>query len=290
MGSHIAPLKTADLPPRIRSFWQLAGPGAVLVGLSIGAGELVMWPWITAKFGASMVWAAALGVFLQLWVNLEIGRWTIVTGEAPYTGFARVWMGFIYILLFLTFAGLFLPGWARVSGAALKGLIFGPDGPGADWMWTGLTFVLIAATLFGPKVMYQAMERIVIGMVVFITLGLIFVAFQVGTMETRLRDGAWAGELRPYRIDGGFPLQSLFWGRGVCRGRRGRQPVVRLLSARQKHRHGGADASTPKPATGWVERGGGNRLSVPGNGGQPTRLQRAGFAGYAWTSACSSGG
>jgi len=92
-------------------------------------------------------------------------------------------MGFIYILLFLTFAGLFLPGWARVSGAALKGLIFGPDGPGADWMWTGLTFVLIAATLFGPKVMYQAMERIVIGMVVFITLGLTFVAFQVGTME-----------------------------------------------------------------------------------------------------------
>ena len=42
---------------------------------------------------------------------------------------------------------------------------------------------LIAAMLFGPKVMYQAMERIVIGMVVFITLGLIFVAFQVGTME-----------------------------------------------------------------------------------------------------------
>ena len=183
MGSHITPLKTADLPPRTRSFWQLAGPGAVLVGLSIGAGELVMWPWITAKFGASMAWAAALGVFLQLWVNFEIGRWTIVTGEAPYTGFARVWMGFIYILLFLTFAGLFLPGWARVSGAALKGLIFGPDGPGADWMWTGLTFVLIAATLFGPKVMYQAMERIVIGMVVFITLGLTFVAFQVGTME-----------------------------------------------------------------------------------------------------------
>ena len=183
MGSRVTPLKTADLPPRTRSFWQLAGPGAVLVGLSIGAGELVMWPWITAKFGASMAWAAALGVFLQLWVNFEIGRWTIVTGEAPYTGFARVWMGFIYILLFLTFAGLFLPGWARVSGAALKGLIFGPDGPGADWMWTGLTFVLIAATLFGPKVMYQAMERIVIGMVVFITLGLTFVAFQVGTME-----------------------------------------------------------------------------------------------------------
>ena len=104
MAAAIQPLKTADLPPRTRTFWQLAGPGAVLVGLSIGAGELVLWPWITAKFGASMLWAAAFGVFIQLWVNLEIGRWAIATGEAPYTGFARVWMGFIYILLFLTFA------------------------------------------------------------------------------------------------------------------------------------------------------------------------------------------
>ena len=80
MSSHIAPLGTADLPRRQLSFWRLTGPGAILVGLSIGAGEIVLWPWITAKFGAVMVWAAALGVFIQLWVNLEIGRWAIVTG------------------------------------------------------------------------------------------------------------------------------------------------------------------------------------------------------------------
>ena len=32
----------ADLPPRTKSFWQMAGPGAVLVGLSIGAGEIIL--------------------------------------------------------------------------------------------------------------------------------------------------------------------------------------------------------------------------------------------------------
>ena len=183
MNARIAPLRTADLPHRSQSFWRMTGPGAVLVGLSIGAGEIVLWPWITAKFGASMVWAAALGVFLQLWVNIEIGRWAIVTGEAPYTGFARVWMGFIYALLFVGFVTLFLPGWARISGAALKALLFGPDGPGPDWMWTGLTFVSVALVLFGPKVMYRAVERITIGLVVFMTLGLIFVAFQVGSLN-----------------------------------------------------------------------------------------------------------
>jgi hypothetical protein len=177
------PLGKADLPERRRSFAQLAGPGAVLVGLSIGAGELVLWPWITAKFGAAMVWAAALGVFLQLFVNLEIGRFAIATGEAPYTGFARIWMGFVWFLVGLAVLALFLPGWARISGAALKALIYGPDGPGADWLWTALTFVAIAALLFGPKVMYTAIERTIIVLVALMTLGLIFVAAQVGTLE-----------------------------------------------------------------------------------------------------------
>lgn len=153
------------------------------MGLSIGAGELVLWPWITAKFGAAMVWAAALGVFLQLFVNLEIGRFAIATGEAPYTGFARMWMGFIWFLVGLAVLALFLPGWARISGAALKALIYGPDGPGADWMWTSLTFIAIAALLFGPRVMYSAVERTITALVALMTLGLLFVAVQVGTLD-----------------------------------------------------------------------------------------------------------
>ncbi|MBI5527922.1 MAG: Nramp family divalent metal transporter, partial [Deltaproteobacteria bacterium] len=82
--------QTADLPEKDRSFWQLLGPGAILVGLAIGSGELIMWPRMTAKFGPSMTWAAIVGVFLQLWVNFEIGRYTIATGESVYSGFSRI--------------------------------------------------------------------------------------------------------------------------------------------------------------------------------------------------------
>ena len=38
-----------DLPERTQSFWKIAGPGAVLVGLSIGAGEIIIWPSIVAE-------------------------------------------------------------------------------------------------------------------------------------------------------------------------------------------------------------------------------------------------
>ncbi|MEE9280070.1 MAG: Nramp family divalent metal transporter [Myxococcota bacterium] len=217
MSSHIAPLRHADLPRRQLSFWRLTGPGAILVGLSIGAGEIVLWPWITAKFGAVMVWAAALGVFVQLWVNFEIGRWAIVTGEAPYTGFARIWMGFIYVLLGIGFVGLFLPGWARISGAALKALIFGPDGPGADWVWTAITFASVAVLLFGPKFMYTAVERITVALVAFMTLGLIFVAFQVGTLDAVLEMGRGLVDVGHIELDDEFPF-SRFFGAFVFAG------------------------------------------------------------------------
>lgn len=181
--SQIPPLEPADLPQRRLAFWKMTGPGAILVGMSIGAGELVLWPWVTAKFGPVMVWAAALGLFLQLWINFEIGRWAVATGEAPYTGFGRAWIGWIHTLVGLGFLGLFLPGWARLSGAALKALLFGPEGPGADWVWTAVTFAGIAVILFGPRVMYGALEKVVSALVVVITVGLVFVAFRVGTLE-----------------------------------------------------------------------------------------------------------
>ena len=257
MNARIAPLRTADLPHRSLSFWRMTGPGAVLVGLSIGAGEIVLWPWITTKFGASMVWAAALGVFLQLWVNIEIGRWAIVTGEAPYTGFARVWMGFIYALLFVGFVTLFLPGWARISGAALKALLFGPDGPGPDWMWTGLTFVSVALVLFGPKVMYRAVERITISLVVFMTLGLIFVAFQVGTLDAVGEMARGLLNFGHIELDDEFPF-SRFFGAVVFAGAGGAGNLWYAFYLRDKGigmgarmptltnpLRGGADTETP---------------------------------------------
>ena len=257
MNARIAPLRTADLPHRSQSFWRMTGPGAVLVGLSIGAGEIVLWPWITAKFGAGMVWAAALGVFLQLWVNIEIGRWAIVTGEAPYTGFARVWMGFIYALLFVGFVTLFLPGWARISGAALKALLFGPDGPGPDWMWTGLTFVSVALVLFGPKVMYRAVERITIGLVVFMTLGLIFVAFQVGSLDAVGEMARGLVNVGHIELDDEFPF-SRFFGAVVFAGAGGAGNLWYAFYLRDKGigmgarmptltnpLRGGADTETP---------------------------------------------
>ncbi|HIE50487.1 MAG TPA: hypothetical protein EYP85_01900 [Armatimonadetes bacterium] len=207
-GVYLPPFKEADLPAKKQTFWQLAGPGAVLVGLSIGAGEIIIWPRIVAQYGADMVWAAAVGVFMQMWINFEVGRWTIATGESVYTGYSRVSRWFAYIFILLNVLGWIAPGWGRASGLALKALVVGPHGFGSDAFWTTLTFAFVALLLFGPKLIYQTVERAVELLVITVTVGLIIVAFAIGTAES------WGDLLRglvniPYR-DPDFSVKSFF--------------------------------------------------------------------------------
>ena len=218
-----------DLPEKKLSFWKLAGPGAILVGLSIGAGEIVVWPRIVAEFGATMVWAAVLGVFLQLWVNLEVGRWTIATGETVYTGYCRVWRGFAPIFLFLTVLSWLAPGWGRASGLTLKALLVGPAGPGSDTLWTVVTFAAVALVLFGPKVIYQSVERTIEILVAIVTLGLITVAVFVGSGDTWSR--AWIRDPE-CRVQGpGDDSQGDVHCDRIRRGRGNGESFLHLLSS-----------------------------------------------------------
>ena len=203
----LADFKTADLPQPPSSFWKLAGPGAVLVGLSIGAGEIIVWPRTVAQYGPSMVWAAMLGVFMQMWVNFEIGRWTIATGETVYTAYARVWRGFGPLFILFNILGWLAPGWAMASGSALKALLVGPDfGAGTFWgshsCWTTLTFAIAGLLLFGPKMIYHSVEKTIEVLVVTVTVGLIIVAVAVGTADTwkELAQGAMNFGYRDKRV------------------------------------------------------------------------------------------
>lgn len=204
----LADFKTEDLPEQKLPFWKIAGPGAILVGLSIGAGEIVIWPRIAAEFGASMVWAAVAGVFLQLWINFEVGRWTIATGETVYTGYCRVWRGFAPLFIFLTLLGWLAPGWGRASGLALKALLVGPAGWGSDTFWTAITFAAVALILFGPKLIYHSVERTIELMVIIVTVGLIVVVIAIGSLDTWKELGA--GIVNIGYKEPGLSVKSLF--------------------------------------------------------------------------------
>ncbi len=199
-------LKEAELPSREKSLFKMIGPGIVMAGLAIGSGELIMWPWITSVVGAQLLWAAAIGIFLQLWINIEVGRWAVVTGESPFTGMIRVIKIIVYLWVFLIIVGKFLPGWARETGIALRDLIYGPGHSSPPWVWTAGVFAAIAAILFGPKVIYTAVERVIMVLIVVIVVGLIYVVWEIGSKELFVT--MWEGVINVFDFPE-FPVQVM---------------------------------------------------------------------------------
>jgi hypothetical protein len=188
-GAGPAEPTTAALPEKPTGFFNLVGPGAVLVGLAIGAGELIVWPITTARYGAGLAWAAMLGVALQLIINVEVGRYTLATGETSYAGFARLGRVWVPIFLMLNVLGWLLPAWARTCAGAVKALTVGADGPGEPWMWTALTFVFVAFVMFGPKNVYRTIERITLSLIALMLVGLVIIAVSVGTSGAAIELG-----------------------------------------------------------------------------------------------------
>ena len=186
------------------------GPGAVLVGLAIGAGELVVWPILTARFGAGIAWGAMIGIVLQLVINLEVARYTLATGQSAYGAFAKLGRVWVPVFLTLNVLGWILPGWARTCAGAVKALAVGANGPGEPWLWTALTFVGVAAVMFGPKNVYQTIERITIGLVVVMLAGLLVIASQIADVEAigALARGIFNVGFKPDAL----PLYELFSG------------------------------------------------------------------------------
>lgn len=51
----------------------------------------MLYPYIASQVGLVFVWAALVGVMTQFFLNMEIERYTLATGETVLTGFSRFW-------------------------------------------------------------------------------------------------------------------------------------------------------------------------------------------------------
>jgi hypothetical protein len=86
--SKISPLKKGDLPKPL-SLKKLIGPSFILLGLGLGSGELILWPYLASNYGLGIMWGALLGITFQFFINMEIERYALITGESIFVGLAR---------------------------------------------------------------------------------------------------------------------------------------------------------------------------------------------------------
>ncbi|MGB6881982.1 MAG: Nramp family divalent metal transporter [Microgenomates group bacterium] len=120
----LAPLGKKDLPKPL-SLKKLIGPSFILLGLGLGSGELILWPYLASNFGLGIMWGALLGITFQFFINMEVERYALITGESIFVGLARKLKSFAPVwFIFSTLVPWMWPG-IIASSATLLAVILG---------------------------------------------------------------------------------------------------------------------------------------------------------------------
>jgi len=143
-----------DLPEEPKRFWRLIGPGIIAAGVGLASGEFILFPYIASQVGLVFVWAALVGLITQYFLNMEIERYTLATGETALTGFSRYWRHWGLVFAILTYFANLWPGWAT-SSATLVTYLFGGN---RTWIAIGMLIVIGLILTLAP-VVYVALER-----------------------------------------------------------------------------------------------------------------------------------
>jgi len=142
------------MPEGPRSYRRLIGPGIIAAGVGLASGEFILYPYIASQVGLVFVWAALVGLTTQFFLNMEIERYTLATGETALTGFSRYWRHWGLVFALLTYFANLWPGWAT-SSATLVTYVFGGN---ASVIAIGM-LVVIGLILTLAPVVYVALER-----------------------------------------------------------------------------------------------------------------------------------
>jgi hypothetical protein len=143
-----------DMPEEPKRYWRLIGPGIIAAGVGLASGEFILFPYIASQVGLVFVWAAMVGLTTQYFLNMEIERYTLATGETALTGFSRYWRHWGLVFALLTYFANLWPGWAT-SSATLVTYLFGGN---RTWIAIGM-LVTIGLILTLAPVVYVALER-----------------------------------------------------------------------------------------------------------------------------------
>lgn len=151
-------METKEIKPFPKSspFKKLIGPSFILIGLGLGSGEIILWPYLASNYGLGIIWAAVLGVSFQFFMNMEIERYALIKGESVFVGFNKMWRGLPYWFIASSFIGFGWPGMSAAS-AVLFGKVFGIQ---ENTHYIAIVLLVIVGLIFtlGPS-LYKIAER-----------------------------------------------------------------------------------------------------------------------------------
>ncbi|MFK3979044.1 Nramp family divalent metal transporter [Micromonospora sp. NPDC050397] len=248
---------TRDLPEPM-PLRRMVGPGVVAVGIGLAAGEIILWPYLTAIGGLGLLWLAFATLAVQFVINMEIERYTLATGQSVVAGFSRWWKGWGVIICLAGAFQYVWPGWATGGSTVFTYLVGGGD---AVWI-TVAVLVVIGVLLSLSRVIYQTVERVEVVKVALTLFFLVVVVLFV------ISAGSWGEGARQTvvgfgQIPAGITFTMLLSAIGAA-GAGGVHNLV--LSNWIRDKRYGMGAHVPRlisPITGREEASGGDRYTFP---------------------------
>lgn len=150
----LSPLPVKELPKPL-PLRKMLGPSFIILGLGLGSGEVILWPYLTAHYGLGIIWGALLGITFQFFMNMEIERYTLVHGESVFVGLSRKFKIISWWFLLSTFVPWIWPG-IIASSSRLIGSLLGIEK--TQYLAIAL-LILIGLILSSGRVLYKTVER-----------------------------------------------------------------------------------------------------------------------------------
>lgn len=151
-AQELSKIKELPHPPK---FLKILGPSFIILGLGLGSGEIILWPYLVANYGLGIIWGAVLGITFQFFINMEIERYALVRGESVFVGFSRMFTYLPIWFITSTFIGF---GWPGIIASSAK--IFANIFQIANHQYLAIVFLLIIGLILtlGP-ILYKTVER-----------------------------------------------------------------------------------------------------------------------------------
>lgn len=146
-------LNKSDLPKPVKLKESL-GPSFILLGLALGSGELIMWPYLTSQYGLGLIWGGLLGITLQFFLNTEIMRYTLARGESVFVGWRRWGKTIPLWFIISTTIPWALPGFSSAAASIVSHLL-----PFFNEKLVAIFLLLLTGVIISSgKTLYKTME------------------------------------------------------------------------------------------------------------------------------------
>ena len=109
-GPQFDPSQIVEPPTSLRGILYRLGPGLIVAGSIVGSGELIATTATGAEAGFLLLWLILIGCVIKVFVQVELGRFTITSGRTAMDGLNSVpgpragkanWLVWFWFIMFL---------------------------------------------------------------------------------------------------------------------------------------------------------------------------------------------